>query len=271
MCAFSCEAMTMSIRAGYRSICRPSVKQICFGIIAVLTLWWVYSTITTPSAVAQTFSDTGSKGEEDFQAVKPLPPQADSKLDSKGPGIPPPPVGKKYVIIGCNLPQDTIGGDTGYIFHLPFTTLTWQRIGFDVVILLFEDTTSKSRSQTEVNRNDVELVLTKLNKLGARVHIFHSPKDYTVLMSQVSRLYVVDLVQNFFNDDDYLLISDADIWPVDPEAYHMSPDVDIVVYNAFCCGGFSFKMLDNPDSPTYTMYPYSSIGAKTQIWRARTE
>ncbi|KAK2167863.1 hypothetical protein LSH36_23g09011 [Paralvinella palmiformis] len=150
-----------------------------------------------------------------------------------------------------------------YLFELPLTALAWQRIGFGSIVLLVMDVARIANSQK------VEYVLSTLFSLQAVVVILRSHHNYAVMISQVARLFVPYLIGSRCVDDatswedTYLVTSDADLWPLDREAYAL-PDnrTAILCLNAFCCGQFQHN------GRSYSMMPMGNIGMRVGTWRS---
>jgi hypothetical protein len=61
-------------------------------------------------------------------------------------------------------------------------------------------------------------------------------------------------------NDDYLITTDSDLWPLRREHYIPRPGSDIVLVHSACCGYFSMN------NKSYQHFPMSNIGASVSTW-----
>lgn len=165
----------------------------------------------------------------------------------------------RYAVIGCTFPQDTVRPHKlTYLFLLPLTVLAWRRIGFQVKVLFFSE---KDSWYSEVTDKAFKFVLEGLQIVSAHLYFVDTPRNNSVMMSQVGRLFTTHFLQKLLKKDDYLITSDADVWPIQPQSFLLPESKDILVLNAFCCGVFKHKAQE------YSMHPMSNIGANAETWR----
>ena len=152
-----------------------------------------------------------------------------------------------------------------YMFDLPLTTLAWERIGFKSLVILVAD------NMDVMTNKKVLYIMSTLFQLQAVVVVMQSHKNFAVMISQVSRLFVPYLVDSRCIDDmtswedTYVVTSDADLWPLDKNIY-IFPDnnTDVLCLNAHCCGDFLHH------ERSYSMIPIGNIGMRIRTWRSVT-
>ena len=116
-----------------------------------------------------------------------------------------------------------------------------------------------------------------------RFHIGDSKNISTVTLAQVIRLYAAWLPG--VSASDYLLTSDADIWPIAPRGvYHFNSARNwsakkVHLYNAFCCGLIQYHLKylclivallrarKKIMRLNTKMYPIGYIGMQARHWR----
>lgn len=160
------------------------------------------------------------------------------------------PKSQMFAVYGCTTPLKT---DYNYVFYLPLTALAWQRVGFRSLVILVG---SKAQwLKTPVLRH----VLTSLEERHAVVVFLESPAQNAIMLSQVSRLFAASLHK--FQDNDYLLTTDSDLWPFHGPLYTLPKGKHVLSLNSKCCGRFEWK------GQTYQMLPMGNIGASANTWR----
>ena len=176
---------------------------------------------------------------------------------------------KKYAIISSN-------ENPTYAFFLPLTCIFWKSAGYEPVVL-----TVGEKSRWECNL--LKTVLVALDELN--VKRFHLTADRTssVTMAQVARLYAAWLPG--MTAHDYIITSDADTWPIGPNAKRHFNDernwkARVHLYNAFCCGDIKIPLRvslpgcargspckEKQVSLPTRMYPMGYIGMRVRDWR----
>ena len=160
------------------------------------------------------------------------------------------PAGLHYAVYGCTSPANK---DYNYVFYLPLTALAWEHLGFHSIVLL-----TGSRLQWS-SQPALALVLKKLQERNATVIHLESLPANEVMLSQVSRLFVSGFYN--FTDSDYLVTTDADLWPLEKSYLLLEPGKQILSTNAHCCGDFVHEGVK------YDMIPMGSVGATIGTWR----
>lgn len=139
-----------------------------------------------------------------------------------------------YVAIGCS-PQQP------YDFLLPFTVRLWkQRIGMEVILLLSGD------PKTWMTRP----VLDHLDE-SDYLFVGDIPGVDAGTVAQSARQHVAAL--EWLQDDDYLISSDADLWPIQRDFYWKYDDSPMTFWYA--------------NAYKYENHCTCHMGATTKTWR----
>ncbi|KZS02830.1 Uncharacterized protein APZ42_034585 [Daphnia magna] len=164
-----------------------------------------------------------------------------------------PPV--NYVVFGSNTPNGDSYRSYDYAFNLPLTALAWERIGFRSIVLIIG-----SRCEWE-NDPALSFILSHLEARRVSIIFIASSLEQRPKLSQTARAFAVNLPGFPGNDNDYLITSDSDLWPLRREHYIPRPNMDVILVHSRCCG---FFLMNNK---SYPMYPMSNIGATVSTWR----
>jgi hypothetical protein len=143
----------------------------------------------------------------------------------------------------------------GYLFNLPITALAWKRLGFRTIAVLTVDYNNIHPTAYRLLR----YVDKTLRRVNAVVIYFDVPSHMKVRLSQILRLVGGEF--DVVNDDDYVMTSDADLWPLDPKRYNINAGKNIYITNARCCGMFMFN------KKKYREYPLSNIAITGKLWK----
>ena len=168
----------------------------------------------------------------------------------------PPP--KRFVRFAVFSATPNITGSLyGYVFYLPLTARAWARVGYGSLVILVG-------SYYTWTANDMTLyVLHALVDKGAGIVFIQTPHpDNDVTVAQTSRLFAGHLFKPFLSENDIILTSDADLWPIDRHYYSNISSKTIVVLNAYCCGHFNYL------NRSVRMFPMSSVITSVGIWQA---
>jgi hypothetical protein len=161
----------------------------------------------------------------------------------------------KYVVFCTSTPNGESHRSYDYAYNLPLTALAWERIGFKSIVPIIG-----SRCEWE-NDPALRLILSRLEERRGTAIFVNSPLEYRTALSQTARIFVTNMKQFPGTDNDYLITSDADLWPLRKEHFIPRHKKDIVLIHWRCCG--EFKM----NNKSYSMYPMSNIGASVFTWR----
>ena len=143
----------------------------------------------------------------------------------------------------------------GYPFLLPIMVKAWERLKYQSVIFLVYD----SKNMDKLTKEIFKLIVRTLKSFNATVYLFDVPSPLKVRASQLLRLVPAHFEK--FVDSNYMLTTDADIFPIRRERYQLPYGKEIHISNSACCGEFQFK------GTTYTEYPMSTIGMTVKRWR----
>ena len=148
---------------------------------------------------------------------------------------------QRFAVFSCATPS--INGHRGfdYAFYLPLTTLAWQRIGFQSIILII------GNRQDWLNRPELSYVLQSLYELKANVLFIVAKPENWMSLSQTARLFAANM--NIGKETDYLITSDADLWPLCRNHFVPRINKTLILVHSDCCGNFQFK------NSTFRMIP----------------
>jgi hypothetical protein len=142
-----------------------------------------------------------------------------------------------------------------YAHLLPQTVFLWKcRVGFIPLVLYIQRQPAPGMAPPQ-SEKDLSTFA------GAPVHVIEiSSKFSDVTASQIIRLFAAFLP--FVDDEDYLLTTDVDIWPVNGTFWRTSPTYNSVfLFNYQCCGLFKFRNIVFPH------YPMHSATMPAKVWR----
>lgn len=161
-----------------------------------------------------------------------------------------------YAVFGSNTPNGESYRSYDYAYQLPMAALAWERIGFKSIVLIVG-----SRCEWD-NEPALRHVLTALEARQSVTVIFVSaPLEQRPLLSQTGRIFAANLPEFPGKPYDYVVTSDADLWPLHREHFIHQPGKNVVLVHSLCCGFFDWK------GKTYRMYPMGNIGATANTWR----
>ncbi len=162
---------------------------------------------------------------------------------------------RKYAILSVSMIQDK----DFYFFQLPMVVKAWERLGYKTIVLVVA---SKFPLENKLGAKTVEY----LKKFDAIVINIETKQNYEVIVSLIARLFGSMVDDSIINDNDFIITSDTDLYPIDPNYYlndeKLSKDESMFLWNAYCCGNFNFN------NRSYTMYPMGHIGMKKKYWRS---
>lgn len=145
-----------------------------------------------------------------------------------------------------------------YCFYTPIVTLAWRRLGFEVIIILVGDFNS---FHNKTKPEEIQLITKYIHQFGGRTYEFQSPRHYAMKISQLVRVFIGFLPLDFSNDNDYYIITDADLIPLNREQYLLQKSYpDGFIVNRFCCESF------NRRNQSYQMIPMSYVYMKKYLW-----
>jgi hypothetical protein len=123
----------------------------------------------------------------------------------------------------------------------------WHRLGYESLVLLVG----------EEWRTRPDLLFIHEALAGSETWpVF--PRHYLPMgLAQMSRLFVSSEI---FEDDRFLVTSDADLWPISREFYASPQKGSVLITNSECCGSFTHN------NSQYKMYAIGTIGATASQW-----
>jgi len=160
-----------------------------------------------------------------------------------------------YAVFCSNTPNGESYRSNDYAFLLPLTALAWERIGFRSIVII-----AGYRCEWD-NDPALSLILAFLEARKATVIFIPSPIESRAMLSQTARIFAHNLPGFPAKDDDYVITSDADLWPIHREHYTPRPSRELVLVHSGCCGTFQWN------GTNYRMYPMSNIGATVSVWK----
>lgn len=161
-----------------------------------------------------------------------------------------------YAVFCSNTPQSGSYRGYDYAFSLPLTALAWERIGFRSIVIIVGN-----RCEWD-NDPALSLVLSYLEARNKTTIIFiPSQIKYRPMLSQTARIFAHNLPGFPAKEGDYVISTDADLWPIHREHYTPHPSRQLVLVHGQCCGHFNWN------GTSYRMYPMSNIGATVSTWK----
>ena len=160
-----------------------------------------------------------------------------------------------YAVFCSNTPNGESYRSNDYAFLLPLTALAWERIGFRSIVII-----AGYRCEWD-NDPALSLILSFLEARKATVIFIASPVENRAMLSQTARIFAHNLPGFPAKDNDYVITSDADLWPIHREHYTPRPSRELVLVHSGCCGTFQWN------GTNYRMYPMSNIGATVSAWK----
>ena len=152
---------------------------------------------------------------------------------------------KKYVVVSVN-----INAMSGYFYHLPIVVLAWRRVSYEPIFIVV-----RSRAVNASREN--EFTLAVLARLRAKVFFFEAQERFETTSAMIAREMVGLLPEELVGDGDFVVTSDADLYPVSARHYDVGGDEAIKIWNGKCCGLFKHR------ERNYTMFPMGEfLGGK---------
>lgn len=162
----------------------------------------------------------------------------------------------KYAVFGCSTPINNSHRGYDYCFYLPLTARSWQRIGFKSIVLII------GAKVQWLNDPALSLVLVSLSQVEASVIFMDANEENRSMLSQTARIFVANMAACPARTDDYIISTDADLWPLRRDHFCVPrAEKKLVLVHSRCCGNFNLY------GKTYRMLPMSHIGASAATWR----
>ena len=160
-----------------------------------------------------------------------------------------------YSVFASSTPGEKNHRGYDYAFYLPLTALAWERFGFKSVVQIIGTRIEWERSRP------LSWILSHLEARRVTILFIDAINDQRPSLGQTARIFTANFAGFPGQPDDYLITSDADLWPLHKEHYTPKENMKIVLVHGHCCGFFSFN------GSMYRMYPMSNIGATVKTWR----
>ena len=160
--------------------------------------------------------------------------------------------GSRFAVISC-VPEK-LDQHLNYAFNLPMIVYFWQRLGFRTVAILI------GSEDAWMARRTTALILQQLRATDAIVVFLDVADKHGIMMAQVGRLFVPLILEWHNRGDIYLVVSDADLFPLMHGVYDLPAQKKILALNSECCGNFKH------DGYSYKMLPMCNIGMNVSTW-----
>lgn len=151
---------------------------------------------------------------------------------------------RRFAIFACSIHSKV----QAYTFYTPMTASTWNRAGYEAIVVFVGDFTEKNILTARLN-----LSRSYLKHLGAHIIDIQCNASYATKISQLARVFAGFLPDSIVNDDDDILTGDSDLMPLKTGEYLPTNGTDGFIFNAFCCGSF------NRRGRSYRMFPSELI------------
>ena len=165
---------------------------------------------------------------------------------------------KKYALMSATL-------DDNYTFNIPVVVHAWRRINIEPIVLIIKD---DNQFINKENSSSSEII-KYLNLLNVQTLYIQANRNFSIVISQVIRMFIGIFPDDILLDDDFIMTTDSDLAPLNPSYYNVDmnrTETTITVWNAFCCGSF-----EHADKKMYRMFPMGHIGMTKKNWRNAIE
>ena len=149
---------------------------------------------------------------------------------------------RRFAVFSCSIHSAVLV----YTFYAPIIAASWQRLGYEPIVLFVGDFTQRNVSVQRLNSTR-----TLLKRLGAQIVDVHCSESSSVKVSQMLRVFSGFLPDSLVHENDSILTTDSDLMPLQAKHYERPRNADGFIYNARCCGSFHRR------GRTYRMFPSS--------------
>lgn len=198
--------------------------------------WTTIQTIVSRSIVSISFPISNL-------TIIPLMNKSTKRPKSTRPKLPPS-QNRRFAIFACSIHPSL----AAYTFYTPITAASWQRIGYDPIVVFVGDF-----KQPNVITPRLNLSRNYLKHVGAHIVDVQCNESYAIKLSQLVRVFSGFLPDDIVDDEDNILTGDSDLMPLKGSEYQPTPGADGFIFNAFCCGQFQRR------SRSYTMFPSTCV------------
>ncbi len=164
---------------------------------------------------------------------------------------------RNFSIFACATPTvNSTHRGFDYAFYLPLTALAWKRIGFESIVQII------GRKDEWENHPALNFVLDSLKFLNSSIIFIDAKAENRMMMAQTARIFASNMKEYYSdgNDKDYIILSDADLWPIRRSHYLLRENKSLHLVHSDCCGDFLHA------NQSYRMIPIN-IGARASTWR----
>lgn len=147
---------------------------------------------------------------------------------------------RRFAIFACSIHSKV----QAYTFYTPITASSWNRVGYETIVVFVGDFTEKNVLTARLN-----LSRSYLKHLGAHVVDIQCNASYATKISQLVRVFAGFLPESIVRDDEDILTGDSDLMPLKAGEYLPTNGTDGFIFNAFCCGSFQRR------AKAYRMFP----------------
>jgi len=161
---------------------------------------------------------------------------------------------KIYAIISTTL-------DDNYTFNLPVVIQAWRKLNIEPIVLVITDDYKFIFKENSSSSQ----ILQYLDRLNVKTLHIKANSDFSIVISQVIRLFIGIFPNDIIKDDDFVITTDSDLVPLKSSYYNVDMnrvEKTITIWNAYCCGHFK-----HIDKQTYRMFPVGNIGMTKKNWR----
>lgn len=155
----------------------------------------------------------------------------------------------KYAVLAAS----TIMEKEFYMFQLPMVAQSWRRVGYEPIVMIIVSDLSDFNYLAQKT-------IDYLNVLNITVLNVYSEPNYEVMTSMISRLLIGIIPDNIIKDSDFVITTDADLYPIKNSYYEMKYE-NINLWNYDCCGYFMYN------KKRYKMYSMCHVGMTKKNWR----
>lgn len=220
------------MKATFLILCVSLCFISCILYINTNVNWKLLQTYVATSLISITFPSSN------LTAV-PLIDKRKSVVKKQGPLLPPS-QNRRFAIFACSIHATTLA----YTFYTPLTAASWQRVGYNTIVIFVGDFTKPNVMTPRLN-----LSRNYLKHVGAQIFDLQCNESYSIKLSQLARVFSGFLPDSIVEDEDNILSGDSDLMPLKASEYQPTPGTHGYIFNAFCCGQFQRR------GRSYTMFP----------------
>jgi len=169
---------------------------------------------------------------------------------------------QKWAVISLAIPSDV--KQDMYAFCIPLAIAAWKNIGWDVLVILTGD-----ENVWKEQGSLVESTSMTINPKTKFVAV-KTPPEQKIAYSQIVRSYSTLFIDEI-QPDDFVLISDVDLLPVNGRLFNSLDPLSINIMNADCGPMFEWKCNGCQGNVTVREHPMAHIGTTKILWNQLME